>query len=169
LWTYLYAPITIAGRALSHAPLGNGLGRSGVGVPFAITSSLPADYFVFSDGDIGRAAVELGVVGLVLLAMVVFGMIPWAMRAVRLLARSPNDDIALGIGALIVSVGLVILVGSPLSSAPHATMWWFLLGALFKLAITDTPRVPDPVHSVVPSTAGRSPATPPEEIAVATR
>ena len=69
LWKYVYAPLTIAGRALQHAPFGLGLGRSGVGVPYTIMRSYPSGYIVGSDGDIGRAAVEMGIFGLILPAL----------------------------------------------------------------------------------------------------
>jgi hypothetical protein len=151
LWTYLYAPITIAGRALSDNLLGIGLGRTGVGVPFSIVTAMPADFFIFSDGDIGRAAVELGIIGLIILGIIALGIIPWAMRAVRLLVGTPSEDIGLGIGALVVSVGLVILIGSPLSSAPHGIIWWFLLGVLFKLTLLESAaNSSEPVHSLEP-------------------
>ena len=151
LWTYLYAPITIAGRALSDNLLGIGLGRTGVGVPFSIVTAMPADFFVFSDGDIGRAAVELGIIGLIILGIIALGIIPWAMRAVRLLVGTASEDIGLGIGALVVSVGLVILIGSPLSSAPHGIIWWFLLGALFKLTLLESEEdSSEPAHSREP-------------------
>ena len=135
VWTYLYAPLTVAARALTENPFGLGLGRTGVGVPFQITRSMPSGYFVFSDGDIGRAAVELGVVGLFLLAAVVVGLIPYAIRAAGALVHTISEDVALGIGALVISTGVLVLIGSPLTTAPHGTIWWFFLGALLKLAM----------------------------------
>jgi hypothetical protein len=137
LWTYVWAPVTVAARAIAEYPLGHGLGRSGVGVPFAIFRSMPEGFFVGSDGDVGRAGVELGVVGLVLLAIIVLGMLPTAGRATRALRDTPAEGLALGMGALIVSTGLVLLIGSPLTSAPHGTIWWLSLGALLKLAMIE--------------------------------
>lgn len=132
LWTYIYAPLTIAGRALQDNPFGNGLGRTGIGVPFGMILGRPKGYFIFSDGDIGRAAVEMGVIGLILLLMIVIGLIPTAARTARRLVGTESEDLAFGIGALIISTGLLLIIGSPLSSAPHGTIWWLLLGALFK-------------------------------------
>ena len=139
LWTYVYAPITIAGRALEQAPFGLGLGRSGVGVPFMIMRSYPPGYIVGSDGDIGRAAVEMGVFGLLLLALVLVALLPQAARAVRYLVGTKSEDIGLGMGALVLANGILILIGSPLSSAPHATIWWFFLGVLLKLTVLEHP------------------------------
>lgn len=136
LWTYVWAPITIALRTLREFPFGMGLGRSGVGVPFAIFQSYPEGFFRGSDGDIGRAAVEMGVFGICVLLLVVGVVLPHAAGAVRRLRHAANQDVVLGIGALVVSTGMLILIGSPLSSAPHGLIWWFLLGALLKLSIT---------------------------------
>jgi hypothetical protein len=137
LWTYVWAPLTVAGRAIAEQPLGFGLGRSGVGVPFQIFQSMPAGFFKGSDGDIGRAGVELGVVGLFLLAILVLGLLPYAARATRALRGTASEALALGMGALIVSTGLVLLIGSPLTSAPHGTIWWLSMGALLKLGLLE--------------------------------
>ncbi len=133
LWLRVYAPLTIAGRALSDNFFGIGLGRTGIGVPFPIYAAQPTGFFIGSDGDIGRAAVEMGIFGLILIAMVVFGIIPGAARGLKTLVGTPVEDLALGMGPLIVATGVIILVGSPLSAAPHGMIWWFFLGTLFKL------------------------------------
>lgn len=135
LWVYLLGPMVVAGRALQETLIGFGLGRTGVGVPFALARSMPRDYFVFSDGDVGRAAVEMGVVGIALVLIIVLGFLPYAWRAVRALLGTDSEDVALGMGALLTATGLGVLIGSPFAAAPHGTMWWFLLGALLKLGM----------------------------------
>jgi hypothetical protein len=135
LWTYVWAPVTIAWRALQGSLFGLGLGRSGVGVPYFIVAAQPQGFIVGSDGDIGRAAVEMGLVGIALLLLIVVGLLPAAARAVRVLREGDADDIALGVGPLIGATGLTILIGSPLSATPHAIIWWVLLGALLKLSM----------------------------------
>ncbi len=154
LWNYVYAPITIAQRALAEAPFGLGLGRSGVGVPFTIMRSYPPGYIVGSDGDIGRAAVEMGVFGLVLLAVTLAVILPYAARAMRLLVRTPSEDLGLGLGALVLATGLTILIGSPLSSVPHATIWWFFLGSLLKLAALEAAGPAQPVAAAASAARG---------------
>ena len=57
------------------------------------------------------------------------------LRAARLLVGSDEEGLAIGAGALVLSGGVIILVGSPLSTAPHGIIWWFYLGALIKLAL----------------------------------
>lgn len=135
LWTYVWAPMTIAWRALQTSLFGLGLGRSGVGVPYFVVSAQPQGFVVGSDGEIGRAAVEMGIVGIALLLVIVLGLLPPAARAVRALRDGDADDLALGAGALIGATGLIILIGSPLSASPHALIWWILLGSLLKLAM----------------------------------
>jgi hypothetical protein len=134
LWSYVTQPVSTAITYLGQHPLGLGLGRTGVGVPFLVTSRMPPGYFVFSDGDTGRAAVEMGVLGMFWLAVVVVGLLPLMVGAARRLARGPASDLAAGVGALLLSTAVVILIGSPLSAVPHAVIWWFLFGALLRLA-----------------------------------
>jgi O-antigen ligase len=134
LWTYVTTPVRTALAALKDTWLGAGLGRSGVGVPFFMMARMPRDFFVYGDGDIGRAAAEMGLMGLLWLVMLVAGLLPEMLRAARRLAQSPERDLGLGIGALVLSEALVILIGSPLSSTPHAIIWWFLFGAAVRLS-----------------------------------
>lgn len=148
LWTYVFAPLTVAARAIVDNPFGLGLGRSGIGVPFAIAMGMPPGYFVFSDGDAGRAAVEMGVVGLALLALLVFGLLPFAHRATRILRRTEADDLALGVGPLVLGTGTLVLIGSPLSAVPHGVIWWFLFGALIKVALLERQRESPPAPAV---------------------
>jgi hypothetical protein len=146
LWVYLLGPVTVAARALGESLVGLGLGRTGVGVPFALSQAQGTDYFIFSDGDVGRAAVEMGLVGIVLVLVIVLGFLPLAWRAARALLGTDSEDVGLGIVALLTATGLGVLIGSPFASAPHGTMWWFLLGALLKLGMMaeeERQRVPD--------------------------
>jgi hypothetical protein len=135
IWRRIHAPVTIALEALREFPFGMGLGRSGVGVPYRIFLSYPSEFFRGSDGDIGRAAVEMGVFGLLLLVVILVALLPHVARATRALLGTPAEDVALGAGPLIIATGVLLLIGSPLSSVPHATIWWFMLGALLKLAM----------------------------------
>ncbi|MBI4503057.1 MAG: hypothetical protein HY700_18105 [Gemmatimonadetes bacterium] len=139
-WRYVAAPVTIAIRALLAHPLGLGLGRSGVGVPFSIFTSQPTGFFMGSDGDIGRAAVEMGIIGILLLFLIIAGLLPYAARAARVLAGTEAEDLALGIAPLLITTGLGVLIGSPFASAPHGIIWWYLLGTLLKLAMLEEQR-----------------------------
>lgn len=144
LWQSVTVPVQIAWDALRDNPFGMGLGRSGVGVPFQIFLSHPTSFWRGSDGDLGRAAVELGVFGVVLLLLIVVVLLPYAARAVRALRDTASEPLALGIGAVVLSTAVVLLIGSPLSTAPHGLIWWFLFGAVLKLWILeDAARVPE--------------------------
>ena len=135
LWTYLSAPVRTALHYLPSSPFGMGLGRTGIGVPYQIVRRMPSDFFVFTDGDIGRAAVELGIVGLGLLGLIIFGLVryaPWTMRTLR---GTRADDIALGFGPLLLSTAVVVLIGSPFSAVPAGIIWWFFFGAVVRLAM----------------------------------
>ncbi len=134
-WLYVSAPIKTALEYLAEHPFGIGLGRTGIGVPFAITQRMPTDYFVFTDGDVGRAAVEMGLLGLVIILLIVVVVVLYAPPALRTLRGSSADATALGIGPLLIASAVGISIGSPLSSIPHGLIWWFLFGALMKLAM----------------------------------
>ena len=135
LWTYVAQPMVVAWRIMGQHPFGVGLGRTGVGVPFLITSHMPVGYFIFSDGDIGRAAVDMGALGLLVLAFVIFGLLPLTLKAARMLVGHEEEGVGVGAGALVLSGGVIILIGSPLSAAPHGIIWWFFLGVVIKLAL----------------------------------
>jgi hypothetical protein len=79
----------------------------------------------------------MGVFGLLLLLLILVALLPYAARATKALVGTRAEDLALGAGALVLANGILILIGSPLSSAPHATIWWFLLGALLKLTVLE--------------------------------
>ena len=137
LWGYVFTPVVIAWRALAAAPFGLGLGRSGVGVPYRWVASMPRGFFGWSDGDVGRAAIEMGVIGVGLVLVIALYLLPVAYRSARVLLSEGHEeeDIAMGVGALVLSTGALVLIGSPLSTVPHGIIWWFLLGALIKLAV----------------------------------
>ncbi|MFQ6047475.1 MAG: hypothetical protein ACE5PT_14145, partial [Gemmatimonadales bacterium] len=133
IWSRVYAPIYVGVTSLAEQPFGLGLGRSAVGVPFFMVRSYPEGFFRGADGEVGRAAVELGVFGIALLAIIAVGLIPYAARATRALRNTEAQDVALGTAALIVPTAILFLVGTPISSVPQATIWWFMLGGLLKL------------------------------------
>ncbi|MCX7752083.1 MAG: O-antigen ligase family protein [Blastocatellia bacterium] len=127
-------PLHAGFQALLDAPWGHGLGRTGHGVPFFMGRWYPTFHPIFADGDFGRILVEMGVIGLVMLALLLGTALRSAWRALQRLKGTPDEEIALAIvcGAFMVSAGT--LVGSPLLSIPHGMLWWFFLGAVLKLA-----------------------------------
>jgi hypothetical protein len=124
----------IAGfRSMLESPLGQGLGITGHGVPFFLGSWYPTFHPVFADGDFGRIMVEMGGLGLLLLTVLLGTAVAGAVKALRRLRNTPHEDTALAIVSGAVMIGIGTLVGSPFLSIPQGMLWWFFLGALFKL------------------------------------
>jgi O-antigen ligase len=88
---------------------------------------------IFSDGDFGRIMVEMGFVGLLLLSLIMLTAIRGGMKSLRVLRATPSEDAALAIFGSGMMVGITTLVGSPFLGIPHGLLWWFFMGALFKL------------------------------------
>jgi O-antigen ligase len=126
-------PFTTGWRSVLEAPLGHGLGVTGHGVPFYMLQQYPELQLVFSDGDFGRVMVEMGVVGLILLAYIMVVAIKGGLASLRALRSTPSEDVGLAIFGSGMMVGITTLVGSPFLSIPHGLLWWFFMGALFKL------------------------------------
>jgi hypothetical protein len=79
----------------------------------------------------------MGLIGLALLGMLVFGLLPFAHKATKRLLKGTDEDLALGLGPMVLATGVLVLIGSPLSTAPHGTIWYFLFGALVKLGMIE--------------------------------
>jgi hypothetical protein len=75
----------------------------------------------------------MGLIGIAVLFLVLMGLLPYVTRAARALMGTDTEDLSLGIAPLLLATGLGVLVGSPIASAPHGIMWWFLAGTLLKL------------------------------------
>lgn len=131
----LSAPLVTGFQHLMEWPLGRGLGRTGHGVPFFLVGGYKDFRMVFSDGDFGRIMVEMGVIGLVLWSVVLFVALRGAFRALRTLQRTPDEELGLAIVGGSVMIGIGTLVGSPFLSIPQGMLWWFFLGAVFKMAM----------------------------------
>lgn len=128
-------PFITGWESLMQAPLGHGLGVTGHGVPFYLLQQYPTLQLIFSDGDYGRIMVEMGIVGLALLSLIMLTAIRGGVKSLRMLRTTPSQDAALAIFGSSVMVGITTLVGSPFLGIPHGLLWWFFMGALFKLQI----------------------------------
>jgi O-antigen ligase len=127
-------PLRAGVHALSESPWGHGLGRTGHGVPFFMGRWYPTFHPIFADGDFGRIMIEMGVLGVVLLALLLGTALRGAWRALQRLRGTPDEEVALAIVCGAFMIGAGTLVGSPLLSIPHGMLWWFFLGAVLKLA-----------------------------------
>ncbi|MBI4468816.1 MAG: hypothetical protein HY650_05770, partial [Acidobacteria bacterium] len=131
----LSAPFVTGFGHLLEWPLGRGLGRTGHGVPFFLVGGYPHFRMVFSDGDFGRIMVEMGVVGLIMLCYVLLTAIRGAFRGLHVLRNTRNEELALAILGGSVMIGIGTLVGSPFLSIPQGMLWWFFLGAIYKMTL----------------------------------
>ena len=129
----LSTPLSTGWQAVMDAPLGHGLGVTGHGVPFFVLQKYPDLQLIFSDGDFGRVMVEMGVVGLILFGYIMVVAMKGALKSLRVLHATPSEDTALAIFGSAVMAGITTLVGSPFLGIPHGLLWWFFMGALFKL------------------------------------
>lgn len=154
----LSAPLVIGLRSLMEAPLGQGLGVTGHGVPFFLMQRYPSFQPIFSDGDFGRVMVEMGIVGFFLLSFILWRAARGAQKSfLKLRAKhrfqevtalrrirgarksflklrgTAEEDLGLAIFGSAIMIGIGTLVGSPFLGIPHGMLWWFFLGAIFKL------------------------------------
>jgi hypothetical protein len=49
------------------------------------------------------------------------------------LRGTAEEDLGLAIFGSAIMIGIGTLVGSPFLGIPHGMLWWFFLGAIFKL------------------------------------
>lgn len=126
-------PLRAGWEAIRESPWGHGLGQTGHGVPLFLGKWYPTFRPIFADGDFGRIMVEMGFIGLILLAVILGIALKAGARAVRDLSQTAERDIVLGIFAGTIMIGVGTFVGSPFLSIPHGMLWWFLLGGLYKL------------------------------------
>jgi hypothetical protein len=150
LYGRLSNPLITGWRAILDAPFGHGLGVTGHGVPFFMLQRYPDLQLIFSDGDFGRVMVEMGVGGLILLGYIMVVAMKGALDSLHFLRTTLAEDVALAIFSSAIMVGITTLVGSPFLGIPHGLLWWFFMGALFKLqaiwadrnrsAVIDLPR-----------------------------
>jgi hypothetical protein len=125
---------------MQNNPIGLGLGTTGVGIP-----TLPGmDQWGFRgitvDSDLGRAAVEMGIPGFLVVAYLVSIMVLSAVRAGNRLRGSPYRSLALPLAGVVVGFLPLIFLGNPLYGPPASLLIWSSLGALLKLEALDSQR-----------------------------
>lgn len=122
-----------AWESLSKYPLGDGLGRSGHGVP-VIFYGMHRDFeFRGIDGDTGRMAVDMGFPGLIIfVALAVVGLTD-SFTWMRKLRGSPLGLVGLPAGAMFILAALQLSYGSPFLGIPGGMLLWFFLGSMRRL------------------------------------
>jgi hypothetical protein len=114
-------------------PLGIGLGTTGVGVP--TVKILGAQEFRGQavDSEYGRAAIEMGGVGLILILYLVGSLVVSTVRAGLALRGTRYGEMASALAALLLGYLPITLLGSPLYGPPISLLIWLSLGTLLKL------------------------------------
>lgn len=119
--------------AMPRNPLGLGLGTTGVGIPTLPGSEKWGFRGIGTDSDLGRAAVEMGVPGFLLVAYLIGAMVFHALRIGNRLRASPYATLSTPLAGLVVAFLPVVFLGSPLYGPPASLLIWSSLGALLKL------------------------------------
>lgn len=119
--------------SLLESPLGGGLGRSTHGVPIILSYLVSRYKPTLIDGEMGHAAADLGLVGLV----VYFGMIIRAVQDSMFWAKSlkgsPSESDAIITAALWVVTVPSFVTGAPFLHVPTGAILWCYLGALNRI------------------------------------
>lgn len=120
-------------NSLMEYPLGDGLGRSGHGVPLILYQLTREIEIRTIDGDLGRMVVDMGIVGLVIFgALVVVGItdsFQWMIK----LRGSPLGVVGLPAGSMFILAASQLLYGSPFLGIPGGVLLWFFLGSMRRL------------------------------------
>lgn len=118
---------------LMDSPLGNGIGRSGHGVPF-LFYGLYRDFSTISiDGDIGRLVVDMGIIGLVVYIVMLYSGLSDSIRWMWLLRDSNLGIIAAPTGTLFILGLMQVFTGSPYLGIPAGMLLWILFGGLRRI------------------------------------
>jgi hypothetical protein len=125
---------------MANNPLGLGLGTTGVGIPTLPAIGRWGFRGITMDSDLGRAAVEMGIPGFLMVTYLVGAMVICSLRAVNGLRTSPYWTLAPSLGATVVGYLPVIFLGNPLYGPPASLLIWSSLGALLKLEALDSQR-----------------------------
>ena len=115
---------------MMETPLGNGLGRSGHGVPFVFYRVFQDFKIIPIDGDIGRLVVDMGLVGLVVYVVMLYSGLSDSVRWMWLLRDSNLGIIAAPTGTLFILGLIQVFTGSPYLGIPAGMLLWILFGGL---------------------------------------
>ncbi|MEW6302532.1 MAG: O-antigen ligase family protein [Verrucomicrobiota bacterium] len=115
--------------------LGGGLGKSGYGVPSFISAraGYPMSEYKFSDGDLGRLMIEMGLVGMIIFGRILYIAAINVKKTLDQLKDTPVATVALASAGCIVIAIASFPSGSPFLGIPMGALVWFFLGTLQKL------------------------------------
>ncbi len=119
--------------SLVEHPFGGGLGRSGHGVPVIMYEMTDGMEVRSIDGDMGRIAVDMGIIGLILFGVLGYVGMTDSFRWMNKLRNSPLGVIGLPAGCMFILALLQLTYGSPFLGIPGGVLLWFFLGAMRRL------------------------------------
>lgn len=131
----LYIVISPTIESLTDHPLGGGLGRSGHGLPASLASKLQGVELRMVDGDMGRLAVDMGLVGIFVFVGLLTAAVMDAFRNMKGLRDTPLTVVGVPAGAMFMIAVVTVPTGSPFLSIPNGALLWFFLGALERLTL----------------------------------
>ncbi|MBN9690127.1 MAG: hypothetical protein J0M24_07800 [Verrucomicrobia bacterium] len=133
-------------------PLGGGLGRSGHGLPAALGYLAGRYKWRPVDGDIGRVAVDFGIIGLVAFSAMFISGTRDSFLWMKQLRGTELDTVAVIAGAMFVTAFISFPTGSPFLAIPMGAIIWFHLGALNRLYDDHKRGLPVSVTGALPTT-----------------
>ncbi len=137
----VYIVLSPAIDSIVKAPLGNGVGASGYGVPGVLSGMLQqimnergsTGVLESADGDLGRLIVDLGIVGIIVYAFLVFHGVRDSIRWMWTLRDSRLGVVGVPAGAWFFMSLVQIPTGSPYLGIPFGPLTWVLFGALRRM------------------------------------
>jgi len=141
VWMRLFIVLGPMWRSLMAAPLGHGVGASGFGVPSVLVPQLRemlrespgAAEIEGADGDLGRLAIDLGIVGLTAYALLIYHGVRDSLRWMWTLRESRLGVVGVPAGAWFFMSLVQIPTGSPYLGIPFGPLTWIMFGALRRL------------------------------------
>lgn len=113
--------------------LGGGLGKAGVGFPMSLAHYFGHYQMWGVDGDLGKTMAELGIVGVVVIAWVLFAGMADGWSILRRRRQDPVGTLALGAVCAFAIATVTFPIGSPFIGIPLGVLTWFFLGAAIKV------------------------------------
>ena len=127
-------PVLTAINVIMENPLGGGLGRSGYSIPFFLASRLQYKDLRPGEGDLPCLAIEMGVVGIIVFARLIYLAAKLVFDCLHALRDTPAASLALACGGVWIVTIIVFPIGSPFLSIPTGALTWFFLGTLQRIA-----------------------------------
>lgn len=154
-----FSPAQIYGRSfivikpsiytLLENPFGHGLGTSTHGVPVVFLHLISGFKAIPIDGDLGHAAVDLGLVGMVAYTIMIIRATRDSLMWAKAFRGTESETIAIMGSAIMVLCLPAFITGTPFLHVPVGALDWYFIGAIN--------RIYDERHSSTPAALGTEP------------